>query len=92
MILLRKELVLLALLIISACALRPEVKSHLSSEQVEALMEQGVVALFQASRDGSAIVLDDGKVFSVELPATNKIDDYLQRRRQLGKSGSFEIE
>ena len=55
-------------------------------------MEQGVVALFQASRHGSAIVLDDGKVFSVELPATNKIDDYLQRRRQLGKSGSFEIE
>ena len=41
---------------------------------------------------GAVIVLDNGEIFTVDLPAIEAIDEYLVRRQKLGKPATFEIE
>jgi hypothetical protein len=87
-----KQLAIVVAMASAGCVSATGIKGHLTSGEVESLMTQGVVKKFEASVGGSYIVLDNGDVFRVELPATPLIDAYVERRRKLGQTATFEIE
>jgi hypothetical protein len=88
----RATFLLTTLLAVAACTPQPFVKGHLRADQVDLLMQQGVVASFFAGHRGSTILLDNGDIFSVDLPPSDKIFKYLEQRRHLGKQADFQME
>ena len=88
----RKVLLGVALLVLSACATGPKIRGHLSAQQVEEFMDQGVLAEIFAGHDRIVITMDNGDIYTARLPEIEKLEAYAIFRKSIGKPVDYEIE
>ena len=79
-------------LALSACATGSKISGHLSAQEVETFMQRGVIAKIFAGHRVTTIRLDEGELFTVELPSLDKIEAYMKYRESIGKPVDYQME
>jgi len=55
-------------------------------------MQRGVIAKIFAGHRVTTIRLDEGELFTVELPSLDKIEAYMKYRESIGKPVDYQME
>jgi hypothetical protein len=88
----RALLLAAALLVLSSCATGPKLSGHLSAQEVEEFMQREELARIFAGHDRIVVTMDNGDMYTANLPEMEELAAYATHREKMGKPVDYRIE